>query len=83
MSLRLQTYESPELTLTFDPTKCRHTGICRGGCPRSSISRASDGFTSTRRRSTTSLRKSRDARLARFSSRSIVVSRNSPANCGT
>ena len=32
-SSRLQVYETPEITVTFDPTKCRHTGICVRGLP--------------------------------------------------
>ena len=32
-STRLQVYETPEITVTFDPTKCRHTGICVRGLP--------------------------------------------------
>jgi len=30
---RLQVYETPEITVTFDPAKCRHTGICVRGLP--------------------------------------------------
>jgi len=30
---RLQVYETPEITVTFDPTTCRHTGICVRGLP--------------------------------------------------
>jgi len=30
---RLQVYETPEITVTFDPVKCRHTGICIRGLP--------------------------------------------------
>lgn len=33
MTGRIQTYQSPELTVTFDPAKCRHTGICLRGLP--------------------------------------------------
>lgn len=32
-STRLQVYETPEITVTFDPTRCRHTGICVRGLP--------------------------------------------------
>jgi uncharacterized Fe-S cluster protein YjdI len=32
-STRLQTYKTPEITVTFDPTTCRHTGICVRGLP--------------------------------------------------
>ena len=32
-STRLQVYETSEITVTFDPTKCRHTGICVRGLP--------------------------------------------------
>lgn len=32
-STRLQVYETPEITVTFDPTKCQHTGICVRGLP--------------------------------------------------
>jgi uncharacterized Fe-S cluster protein YjdI len=28
MTKRLQVYESPEITVTFDPNVCRHTGVC-------------------------------------------------------
>ncbi len=31
MSDHVQTYESPELTLTFDPKVCRHSGKCVRG----------------------------------------------------
>lgn len=31
---RLQTYETPEITVTFDPNLCRHTGICVRGLPQ-------------------------------------------------
>ncbi|HYV98963.1 MAG TPA: (4Fe-4S)-binding protein [Gemmatimonadaceae bacterium] len=30
---RLQTYETPEITVTFDPMICRHTGVCLRGLP--------------------------------------------------
>ena len=33
MNRRLQTYETPEITVTFDPTICRHTGVCVRGLP--------------------------------------------------
>jgi len=32
-STRLQTYKTPDITVTFDPTKCRHTGKCVRGLP--------------------------------------------------
>jgi len=32
-SARVQVYETPEITVTFDPTTCRHTGICVRGLP--------------------------------------------------
>jgi uncharacterized Fe-S cluster protein YjdI len=32
-STRPQVYETPEITVTFDPAKCRHTGICVRGLP--------------------------------------------------
>ncbi|MEO5742753.1 MAG: (4Fe-4S)-binding protein [Vicinamibacterales bacterium] len=30
---RLQVYEAPDVTVTFDPNLCRHTGICLRGLP--------------------------------------------------
>ena len=30
---RLQVYETPEITVTFDPNVCRHTGVCLRGLP--------------------------------------------------
>ncbi len=33
MTARLQTYESPEITVTFDPTRCTHSGRCVRGLP--------------------------------------------------
>lgn len=30
---RVQVYETPEVTVTFDPAVCRHTGICLRGLP--------------------------------------------------
>lgn len=30
---RLQAYETPEITVTFDPNICRHTGVCLRGLP--------------------------------------------------
>ncbi len=30
---RVQVYETPEVTVTFDPNLCRHTGICLRGLP--------------------------------------------------
>ena len=31
MSKRLQVYESPEITVTFDPNVCIHSGVCVRG----------------------------------------------------
>jgi uncharacterized Fe-S cluster protein YjdI len=33
MGRRLQTYESPGITVTFDPEICIHSGICLRGMP--------------------------------------------------
>ena len=33
MSQRLQTYEAPGITVTFDPTICIHAGKCVRGLP--------------------------------------------------
>lgn len=33
MAKRLQTYETPDITATFDPNICRHTGVCVRGLP--------------------------------------------------
>lgn len=33
MGNRLQTYEAPGITVTFDPDVCRHSGICLKGLP--------------------------------------------------
>ena len=33
MEKRLQVYETPEVTVTFDPNICRHTGVCLRGLP--------------------------------------------------
>ena len=33
MTKRLQVYETPEITVTFDPEVCRHTGVCVRGLP--------------------------------------------------
>jgi uncharacterized Fe-S cluster protein YjdI len=33
MSKRLQVYEAPGITVTFDPNICRHTGVCVRGLP--------------------------------------------------
>ena len=30
---RLQVYETPDVTVTFDPNVCRHTGVCLRGLP--------------------------------------------------
>lgn len=31
---KLQTYETPGITVTFDPNLCRHTAICLRGLPQ-------------------------------------------------
>ncbi len=33
MPKRLQIYETPEITVTFDPERCIHSGICVRGLP--------------------------------------------------
>ena len=33
MEKRLQVYEAPGVTVTFDPNICQHTGICLEGLP--------------------------------------------------
>lgn len=33
MDERLQIYETPEVTVTFDPAICQHTGVCLRGLP--------------------------------------------------
>lgn len=33
MPNRLQVYEADEITVTFDPAVCRHTGVCVRGLP--------------------------------------------------
>lgn len=33
MSKRLQTYETPDITVTFDPNVCIHSGVCVRGLP--------------------------------------------------
>lgn len=33
MSKRLQVYETPEITVTFDPNICTHSGNCVRGLP--------------------------------------------------
>lgn len=33
MGKRLQTYETPEITVTFDPDVCIHSGVCVRGLP--------------------------------------------------
>ena len=33
MSKRLQVYETPEITVTFDPNVCLHSGVCVRGLP--------------------------------------------------
>jgi uncharacterized Fe-S cluster protein YjdI len=30
---RLQVYETPDVTVTFDPNVCQHTGVCLRGLP--------------------------------------------------
>lgn len=32
-STRLQVFQTPEIIVTFDPSICRHTGICVMGLP--------------------------------------------------
>ncbi|MGQ0645922.1 MAG: (4Fe-4S)-binding protein [Gemmatimonadaceae bacterium] len=34
MRTRLQTYESEEIVVTFDPTICIHSGVCVRGLPQ-------------------------------------------------
>ena len=33
MSRRLQVYETPEITVTFEPAICQHSGVCLRGLP--------------------------------------------------
>jgi uncharacterized Fe-S cluster protein YjdI len=33
MEKHLQVYETPAVTVTFDPAMCQHTGICLRGLP--------------------------------------------------
>ncbi|HSE66868.1 MAG TPA: (4Fe-4S)-binding protein [Gemmatimonadales bacterium] len=33
MPKRLQVYETPEITVTFDPNRCFHSGVCVRGLP--------------------------------------------------
>ena len=33
MTKRRQTYEAPEITVTFDPDVCIHSGVCVRGLP--------------------------------------------------
>ncbi len=33
MTTRNQSYETPEITVTFDPSKCIHSGVCVRGLP--------------------------------------------------
>lgn len=33
MTRRVQIYETPEITVTFDPTLCTHSGNCVRGLP--------------------------------------------------
>jgi uncharacterized Fe-S cluster protein YjdI len=30
---RIQVYETPDVTVTFDPNICQHTGVCLRGLP--------------------------------------------------
>jgi uncharacterized Fe-S cluster protein YjdI len=32
-SKRRQVYETPDITVTFDPDVCKHTGVCIRGLP--------------------------------------------------
>jgi uncharacterized Fe-S cluster protein YjdI len=34
MSKRLQVYETAEITVTFDPNICIHSGVCLRGLPK-------------------------------------------------
>lgn len=34
MAKRLQVYETPDVTVTFDPNICVHSGVCVRGLPR-------------------------------------------------
>ena len=34
MPKRLQVYETPEITVTFDPNRCFHSGVCVRGLPQ-------------------------------------------------
>ena len=34
MTKRLQVYETPEITVTFDPNVCIHSGVCLRGLPK-------------------------------------------------
>ena len=34
MTKRLQTYETDEIVVTFDPNVCQHSGVCVRGLPR-------------------------------------------------
>jgi len=33
MAGRLQVYQTPDITVTFDPAVCQHTGVCLLGLP--------------------------------------------------
>lgn len=33
MSTRLQVYETADIVVTFDPTVCKHSGVCVRGLP--------------------------------------------------
>jgi uncharacterized Fe-S cluster protein YjdI len=33
MTRRLQIYETPDITVTFDPEVCTHSGVCLRGLP--------------------------------------------------
>jgi uncharacterized Fe-S cluster protein YjdI len=34
MARKLQTYETPGITVTFDPDVCIHSGVCLRGLPK-------------------------------------------------
>jgi len=34
MTKRLQIYETPEITVTFDPDVCQHSAVCLRGLPK-------------------------------------------------
>ncbi|HKW15079.1 MAG TPA: (4Fe-4S)-binding protein [Candidatus Krumholzibacteria bacterium] len=33
MTKKLQVYETPEITVSYDPNVCRHSGVCLGMLP--------------------------------------------------